>query len=32
VVPETGEIVQSSQWTGPLTGKISLRRIDPGRR
>ncbi|SDF21467.1 YjbF family lipoprotein [Rhodobacter capsulatus] len=32
VVPETGEIVQSSQWTGPLTGKISLRRIDPARR
>ena len=29
VVPDSGEIVQSSQWTGPLTGKISLRRIDP---
>lgn len=26
VVPGSGEIVQSSQWAGPLTGKISLRK------
>ena len=25
VVPGTGQIIQSSQWVGPLTGKISLR-------
>ena len=28
VVPGTGEIIQSSQWAGPLTGKISLRKVD----
>ena len=25
VVPASGEIIQSSQWASPLTGKISLR-------
>ncbi|WP_223638396.1 YjbF family lipoprotein [Rhodobacter sp. TJ_12] len=27
VVPGSGEIVQSNQWAGPLTGKISLRKV-----
>ena len=31
VVPETGEIIQSSQWMGPHSGKVSLRKL-PGDR
>lgn len=32
VVPQTGEIIQSSQWAGTVTGKISLRMAQLGAR
>lgn len=30
VVPASGEIIQSSQWAGPLTDKISIRSVQLG--
>ncbi|MDD8023781.1 MAG: YjbF family lipoprotein [Paracoccaceae bacterium] len=31
VVPATGEIVQSSQWAGPLLKRVSIRKIVPAK-